>query len=228
MHSSTLSALVLVVLILCAPRSWAPFDKARLEAREAEYGLEVSTVRVHLVEPEAAVILKAEDDPATIGGVGADEGVDLAALVVRQVVQVGSVGADGGDVGRLAGMGEIGMCGHDDVLAVRCPVLPDCEVNRERRELKEVAAVNADGEERLPEVESVEADEADRVAVWGYVGVGHAAAGSRRDMSPVAAVELYAPDSVLGAVESLKNDPRPVGRERRVGHALEEGVRGCD
>src|SRR5882724_2683645 len=98
MQSSTLSALVLGVLILC-PRSWAPVNKPRLEVRETEDRVEVAAVGAHPEEPEAAVILKAKDDPAPVGGVGADEGVDVATLVVRQVAQVRSVGADGGDVG---------------------------------------------------------------------------------------------------------------------------------
>src|SRR5919201_332588 len=120
------------------------------------------------------------------------------------------------------------MCGHDDVLAVWCPVLFDGEVNRERRELEEVAAVSADGEERLPEVESVVADETDGLAVGGYVWVVHPTAGAGRDTLPIAAVEFHAPDGVLGPVEALKHDPLPIGRERRVAHALEVGVRGCD
>jgi hypothetical protein len=37
---------------------------------------------MHLVEPEAAVILKAENDPAALGGVGANEGVDVAAFMI--------------------------------------------------------------------------------------------------------------------------------------------------
>src|SRR5882724_9850961 len=95
--------LVLIVLILCALRSWAPVNKPRPEVREPEDHVEVAAVGAHPEEPVAAVIRKAKDDPAPVGGVGADEGVDVATLVVRQVAQARSVGADGGNVGRLVG-----------------------------------------------------------------------------------------------------------------------------
>ena len=109
----------------------------------------MAAVGVHLVEPEAAVVLEAEDDPASVGRVGADERVDLAPLVVREEAQVGPVGTDGGDVRGVAGVGEVGVVDERQVPAVGCPVLLDADVEAERRELELLAAVDAAGEQRL-------------------------------------------------------------------------------
>jgi hypothetical protein len=54
--------------------------------------MEVAAVGPHLVEGVTAVILETEDDPLAVGRVGAGEGVDGAALVLRQVWKVGPAG----------------------------------------------------------------------------------------------------------------------------------------
>ncbi len=60
--------------------------------------MQVAAVGAHPVEPVAAVILEAEDDPLPVGGVGPDIGSEIGAAVVGQVAQAGPVRADGGDV----------------------------------------------------------------------------------------------------------------------------------
>jgi len=42
----------------------------------------MSAVGMDFEEPEAAMILKTEDDPATVRRIGTDERVDIAALVI--------------------------------------------------------------------------------------------------------------------------------------------------
>ncbi len=95
------------------------------------------------------MILEAEDNPVPVGGVRADERVDVPTLVVRQILKVCAVGTDGGDVGGVAGVGEVGINGEDKVALVGRPVLLDRDIEGERSELEEVAAVDAGGEERL-------------------------------------------------------------------------------
>src|SRR6266487_4511204 len=80
--------------LLCGP----PIDIPWSEAREGEDRMQVTAVGAHPVEPVAAVILEAEDDPLPVGGVGADVGPEIGAAVVRQVAQASPVGPDGGDV----------------------------------------------------------------------------------------------------------------------------------
>jgi hypothetical protein len=109
---------------------------------------------VHFEEPEATVILEAEDDPAPIGRVGAGEGVDIATLVVSQVAEARSVWTDGGDVCRVTGVGEVGIVGEQEVSTVRRSVLFDPDIEGERRDLDEVPAVDVGGENCLPESES--------------------------------------------------------------------------
>jgi hypothetical protein len=77
-----IGSLVLVVLVVVLFGSRAPVDESWPETREAEDRLDVGAIWMHLVEPEAAVILKAENDPAALGGVGANEGVDVAAFMI--------------------------------------------------------------------------------------------------------------------------------------------------
>ena len=109
-------------------------------------GSEGTAIGAHPEESKAAVVFQAENNPATVRRVRADEGVDVATLVVGKVVQVRSISVDGRYICRLTRVGEIGVRGHDYVVTVRCPVLFDCDVKSERRELKEVGAVTADGE----------------------------------------------------------------------------------
>jgi hypothetical protein len=59
----------------------------------------MSTVRMDLVEAEAVVISKAEDDPAAIGRIGPNVGVHVPALVISYEVKMRAVRADSHDVG---------------------------------------------------------------------------------------------------------------------------------
>lgn len=101
------------------------------------------------------VVLEAEHDPAGIGGVAADECVDLPAGVVRQVVQPGFIGCDRGDVGGVAGVREVGVVGEERCCGSGAQSCLIATSKAERRELQGVAAVDPGGVERLSEVESV-------------------------------------------------------------------------
>src|SRR3954451_8919418 len=75
----------------------APVDESRSEVREAEDRAEVRAVGVRFVQAELAVVLQSEHDPAAVRRIGADERVDLSAVVVGDEVHTGSVRADGRD-----------------------------------------------------------------------------------------------------------------------------------
>ena len=62
----------------------------------------MTPVGVDLEQPRKAVNLKAEHDPATVGRVGTDVGVDPT-LVMRHKTQMRSIWADGHDVSRDSG-----------------------------------------------------------------------------------------------------------------------------
>src|ERR1700730_16038049 len=181
---------------------------------------------MHLEEPEAAMILEAEDDPAAVGRIGADVGVDLPSLVVRQEAQVGSMGANGSDVwGRTTGVWAVGIVAEDDVSPVGRPVLLDGDVESERCELEEMTAVDAGGEQRLAEGRAVEADDAERLTVRGGFGVGRAV-WRANDALPVTAVEIHGPDGIVATwaeLEAVKEEPLTVGHER---WRILEAVRG--
>ena len=70
------------ILILVLTRFGVPVDESRLEVRKWKDGVQMSAVGMDFEEPEAAMILKTEDDPATVRRIGTDERVDIAALVI--------------------------------------------------------------------------------------------------------------------------------------------------
>src|SRR6266852_4722215 len=175
-------------LIVLISRSRAPGDKARPEAREAKDRPGVAAVGVHFEEPEATVILQAEDDPAPVGRVGAGKGLDVPALELRQEAEARSGWTDGGDVCRVRGR-KVGIVGEEEAPTVRRPVLFQGDIEGERRDLKEVPAVDVDGEKCLPDIEPVEVDKAECPAIGRNARVGHAAACPYRDELPMAAIE---------------------------------------
>src|SRR6202035_2825418 len=107
------------------------------------------------------------------------------------------------------GVGTVGIVAEDDVLPVGRPVLLVGNVESERCELKQMAAVDAGGEQRLAQGLAVEADDAERLTVRGSFGVGRAV-WRANDTLPVIAVEIHGPDGIIATwteFEAVKQDP---------------------
>ena len=95
--------LLLCLALLGLARLGTPVDDARFEARQRKDHPKVAPVRVHLVQRRQAVILQAEHDPAAVGRVGTNQGLDVPTLVMRYETQMRSVWTDGRNVCRDSG-----------------------------------------------------------------------------------------------------------------------------
>src|SRR4051812_519490 len=93
------AVLVVAFLVVAGSRGGAPVNESRSEVREREDRAQVGPVGADLVEAESAMVLEAQGDPVPVGGVGAGEGVDVAAGEMRQQVLVAAIRADHRDVG---------------------------------------------------------------------------------------------------------------------------------
>src|SRR5438552_13067867 len=111
--------LLLCLGVLGLARFGTPVDDAGFEARQRQNHPNVASVRVHLVQPRQAVILKAEHDPAAVGRVRTNQGLDVPTLVMRYETQVRSVWTDGRNVCRDSGGMTDSILRENQVLAVR-------------------------------------------------------------------------------------------------------------
>src|SRR5439155_418857 len=82
--------LLLCLALLGLARLGTPVDDARFEARQREDHPKVAPVRVHLVQRRQSVILQAEHDPAAVGRVGTNQGLDVPTLVMCNETQMRS------------------------------------------------------------------------------------------------------------------------------------------
>src|SRR5438445_5184464 len=208
--------LLLCVALIGLTRFGTPVDAARFEARQREDRPHMTPVGAHLVQPRQAVILQAEHDPAAVGRVRTNQGLDVPTLVMRYETQVRSVWTDGRNVRRDSGGMTDSIRRKNQVLAVRRPVLVNSDAETERDELEQVAAVNVGDEERRLELLIALGDEAEFLAVGRNIRVG--CAGRGRDPLPIVAGEIHAPKRLLVGcgIEPMEHDPRPVRRERRI------------
>src|SRR5438128_12701250 len=107
----------------------------------------MTPVGAHLVQPRQAVILQAEHDPAAVGRVRTNQGLDVSTLVMRYETQVRSVWTDGRNVCRDSGGVTDSILRENQVLAVRRPVLLNSDTELEGGDQEQVTAVDVGGEE---------------------------------------------------------------------------------